>query len=95
MNTVEIREQQPRHGAATLLVGVGAIVLLGNLAPGNQGWMVAAIFLALGAYLWIKAKAVYRLFLMTSSNKVQAYQSKDASETTALRQAVEGAMMGR
>lgn len=98
INTVDVRVVPPKRGLAFILIVIGVLIFLGNLAPGNQavgGFVTAAMFMGAGALLWMNAKPLYQLFLMTSSSEVQAYESKDQSEIMELRHAVESKMVGR
>jgi len=101
INTVEVREEPAKKGMAYLLLGLGALILIGSLGSlgspdaGAGGFIFGFILLGLGVFALKRAHALYRLFLMTSSNEVQAYESKDQVEIMELRSAVEAAMMGR
>jgi len=80
-----------------VLLIIGGLILLVTITGDNdiRGYFWGLALLGLGAWLYRKAHSVYRLFLMTSSNEVQAYESRDFGEITELRDAVEAAMMGR
>lgn len=88
INTVDVRERPAKQSTAV------SVLIVGLLCFWLNSWLGIAV-VALGIYLWAKAKPSYRLFLMTSSNDVQAYESNDRSEVMELRYAIEGAMTGR
>ncbi|WP_114227022.1 MULTISPECIES: DUF6232 family protein [Sphingomonas] len=98
INTVDVRRQPPRRGWGYVALAFAVLLFLGNSAPGNRNSTVSIIALVLfviSLAIFLTAKASYRLFLMTSSNAVQAYESKDEGEVIELRDAIEGAMVGR
>jgi hypothetical protein len=96
INTVEVREEPAKLGASYVLGFLGIIILLPNMGDFSlTGVLVALGFCAAAYFVWHNARPTYRLFLMTSSSEVQAYESQDRQEITGLRDAVEAAMIGR
>ena len=96
INTVEVREEPAKLGWVWVLGLVGAFLIIGNLGDFSLiGFLIAVAFCAAAYFVWRNARPTYRLFLMTSSSEVQAYESQDGEEIMGLRNAVEAAMVGR
>lgn len=106
INTVEVRARRPHGQNAFFGWGLlAAITLLlfagGDRGPAARGGTVfAIIFAGLFGFLafraWKRSKIVeYQLFLMTSSQAVQAIRSEDASMIDGLRDRIERTMSGR
>ncbi len=97
INTVDVRSRKP-YGWGVMILGVFAVIIGFGLTPLS---LFAAVLLIAGGLVvvflgWQRSQTiVYDLFLKTSSNDVQAYETRDEDEVVRLRVAVEKAMMGR
>lgn len=96
INTVEVRKEEPKLGTAAGMALIGLILVLISIRDFNIGLIGIGLVLLGAAYLIFRgAGPTYRLFLMTSSSEVQAFETQDEDQVIELRNAVEAAMIRR
>ncbi len=98
INTVEVRVQAPNSRIWIWIWGaIAAFIAVGSVANYSLTAIIFALLfagLALRAFFRAK-KRLYQLYVMTSSSEAQAFQSENADEVIALREAIERAMTAR
>ncbi|WP_344699538.1 DUF6232 family protein [Sphingomonas limnosediminicola] len=106
INTVEVKARHPHSQNAYFgwgLIGIICLLLFmgGEKGSGvSSGTVFALLLCAFFAFLayraWKRSKIIeYQLFLVTSSQAVQAIKSEDGSMIEGLRDRIERAMAGR
>lgn len=106
INTVEVKARHPHSQKAFFAWGLLGLICLLLFAGGQQdsgasgatvfALLLCAFFAFLAYRSWKRSKIVeYQLFLMTSSQAVQALKSEDGGLIEGLRDRIERAMAGR